>query len=50
MKIQLSDNQFIILLVIWFVKTVYIMIGLYYFYPEVLNMLFWPFHYGWLSH
>ena len=29
---------------------IYICGGLYWFYPEVLNMLFWPFHYGWLAH
>ena len=28
----------------------YVCTGLYWFYPEVLNMLFWPFHYGWLAH
>ena len=28
----------------------YLCFGLYWFYPEVLNMLFWPFHYGWLAH
>ena len=29
---------------------IYLCFGLYWFYPEVLNMLFWPFHYGWLAH
>ena len=29
---------------------VYLCFGLYWFYPEVLNMLFWPFHYGWFAH
>jgi len=42
---------------IWFKKIatlallyIYICGGLYWFYPEALNMLFWPFHYGWLAH
>ena len=42
---------------IWFKKLatlvvsfIYICGGLYWFYPETLNMLFWPFHYGWLAH
>ena len=29
---------------------IYLCVGLYWFYPEALNMLFWPFHYGWLAH
>ena len=42
---------------IWFKKVsiavglfIYLCGGFYWFYPEVLNMLFWPFHYGWLAH
>ena len=33
-----------------FVAYIYICGGLSWFYPETLNMLFWPFHYGWLAH
>ena len=29
---------------------IYLCAGLYWFYPEILNMLFWPFHYGWFAH
>jgi hypothetical protein len=35
---------------IGFSVLIYILIGLYWFYPEILNMLFWPFHYGWFAH
>ena len=28
----------------------YLCCGLYHFYPKILDMLFWPFHYGWLAH
>jgi hypothetical protein len=28
----------------------YLCIGLYHCAPNVLQMLFWPFHYGWLAH
>ena len=37
-------------LAIGFSLYVYLCFGLYWFYPEVLNMLFWPFHYGWFAH
>tara|TARA_R110000744_G_scaffold338027_7_gene443239 strand:+ start:49 stop:216 length:168 start_codon:yes stop_codon:yes gene_type:complete len=29
---------------------IYICGGLYWYYPEVLEMLFWPFYKGWLAH
>ena len=42
---------------IWFKKVAigvafycYLCAGLYHTNPELLEMLFWPFHYGWLAH
>ena len=50
MDIKVTDNQFGLILLYKFVKIAYLMAGLYWFYPEVLNMLFWPFYYGWFAH
>ena len=47
---QASDDLFIKRLMIAVSLFTYLCFGLYWFYPETLNMLFWPFHYGWLAH
>lgn len=50
MEEELSDLIFLRKLISVVAVFMYLCGGLYWFYPEVLNMLFWPFHYGWLSH
>ena len=37
-----QDRTFYILFLIWVLVSSYIMIGLYYYYPKVLDMLYWP--------
>lgn len=36
------DRIFYIIFLIWVSLSSYIMIGLYYYYPKVLDMLYWP--------
>ena len=50
MNAQQSYDLFVKRLMIVVGLYIYLCIGLYGFYPKVLNMLFWPFHYGWLAH
>tara|TARA_Y100001938_G_C8059324_1_gene416254 strand:- start:966 stop:1256 length:291 start_codon:yes stop_codon:yes gene_type:complete len=47
---ELDDILWLKRMGITFVILLYLSIGLYWYYPEVLNMLFWPFHYGWFAH
>ena len=47
---ELEDLIWLKRMCIGFGVLVYLMAGLYWFYPEILNMLFWPFYYGWLAH
>ena len=37
-----EDRTFYKVFTIWVMLSSYIMIGLYYYYPTVLDMLFWP--------
>ena len=37
-----QDRTFYVLFTIYVMTSSYIMIGLYYYYPETLDMLFWP--------
>jgi hypothetical protein len=37
-----QDRTFYTLFLIWVLTSSYLMIGLYFYYPEVLDMLFWP--------
>ncbi len=37
-----KDRTFYLLFLIYISFTSYIMIGLYYYFPQVLDMLFWP--------
>ena len=36
------DRTFYIIFLIWVSLSSYLMIGLYYYYPKVLDMLYWP--------
>lgn len=47
---QLSYDLFVKRLMICFGMFSYLCCGLYYCYPEALDMVFWPFNYGWFSH
>ena len=47
---QIEYDLFVTKLITYFGLFSYLCFGLYWFYPEVLNMLFWPFHYGWFAH
>lgn len=50
MSEQQSYDLFVKRLMVAVSLYIYLCVGLYWFYPETLNMLFWPFHYGWLAH
>ena len=50
MHIEISDEQFGVFLLYKLLKILYLMGGLYFCYPELLEFVFWPFHYGWFAH
>jgi hypothetical protein len=40
-----GDRTFYVLFLIYVSFSSYIMIGLYYYFPRILDMLFWPLNY-----